>query len=282
MSITIRQVIPPNLTDPKVVTNPVTPLLLSGGRLSETPLTTTIREFLFEVTKDGSVFWVGAAVPLGTTDFTRTQIYFHPTVVQDGNIIAADSDYRDFRGGWSGQMQRYVALEGGQLAGARLITLLVPFTTMGALVNPALNMFSVNPVETLNAIMAEIQNRCIPVTGTPNLTQVGVSSFSSGIKALTLFVNTMSSFGLIKEIIDFDGPFNPSHPQRLILSPGAISKCYTQVNLASPEVGWVHLSTASFAGISSYPDPASRPAFHAHACIGFMTYWAAMLTSVIL
>jgi hypothetical protein len=35
------------------------------------PLTTTIHELLFKVTKDATVFWVGAAVPFGTTDFTR-------------------------------------------------------------------------------------------------------------------------------------------------------------------------------------------------------------------
>jgi hypothetical protein len=33
--------------------------------------------------KDGAVFWVGAAVPFGTTDFTKIQVFFHPTVRSD-------------------------------------------------------------------------------------------------------------------------------------------------------------------------------------------------------
>jgi hypothetical protein len=281
MSLTIREVINPTAA-PRLVTNPVTSLITVGSMLSEQPLTTTIHEFLFEVTKNGSVFWVGAAVPVGTTDFTRTQVYFHPMVVQDGDVRAADTDYREFKGGWSGppgNIQRYVAMEGGQLAGARLVPLLVPFTTMGALSNPALNMFSDRPVDTLNAIMAEIQKRIIPVSGTPSLTQVGVSSFSSGITALKLFLSAMSSSGLIKEVIDFDSFFIIGALRTLTLSPGAVSKCYTQIPPPSPQAGWVFIPTASFAGINSFPDP--RPDFHAHACIGFMTYWPAMLTSVI-
>jgi hypothetical protein len=280
MNLAIRQVNPLELTTPHQLTNSVTSLITSGSLLSEVPQTATISEFLFEVTKDGSVFWVGAAVPVGTIDFTRTQVYFHPTVVQSGETIAADTDYRTFTGGWSQTTQRYVAMEGGQLAGARLMPLLVPFTTMLALRNSAQNMFSDSPVETLNAIMAEIQRSSIPVLGTPNLAQLGVSSFSSGINALKLFLRAMSSSGLVKEVIDFDSPFIIGSPRSLTLSSGAVSKCYTQIPPSSPQVGWVHILQQSFAGISSFPHP--DPGQHAHSCIGFMTYFAAMLTSVIL
>jgi hypothetical protein len=282
MSLAIREVLNP--AAPRPVSNQVTSLIATGSVLSEMPLATAIHEFLFEVTKDGTVFWVGAAVPLGTTDFTRTQMYFHPMVVQPDGVHARDEDYRGFTGGWSGTMQRYVAMEGGQLAGARLMPLLVPFTTMGALSNPALNMFSHDPVDTLNAIMAEIQNRVIPVLGAPSLSQVGVSSFSSGLTALKLFLSAVSSSGLVKEVIDFDSPFIVGNPRTLLpsppLPPGAVAKCYSQMAPSSPQAGYVHIPTASFAGISSYPS--ARPDSHAHACIGFMTYWPAMLTSVIL
>src|SRR6185369_3546011 len=101
------------------------------------------------------------AVPLGTTDFTRIQVFFHPTVVQgfppNQVVHARDVDYPAFSGGWSGSLQRYVALEGGQLAAARQVAMLVPFTTMAALGGGRANMFTTDPVATLSYITAEIQ-----------------------------------------------------------------------------------------------------------------------------
>jgi hypothetical protein len=91
-----------------------------------------IHELLFEVRRAGSVFWVGVAVPKGTTDFTRAQVFFHPTVIQAGQTIAADADYGDFKGGWK-DVAHYIPDQGGQLAYAeRRLPLIVPFTTMAA------------------------------------------------------------------------------------------------------------------------------------------------------
>lgn len=133
MNITVTQNNPLSLTLPHVVTNPVIKPVMQGNFLEEMPLTTTIHELLFQVTKNGTVFWVGVAVPLGTTDFTRIQVFFHPTVVQAGVVHARDADYPAFTGGWSSSLQRYIALEGGQLAASSQVPMLVPFTTMAAL-----------------------------------------------------------------------------------------------------------------------------------------------------
>jgi hypothetical protein len=280
MNITVSQTMPLANTLPKLVTNPVIKPLMQGPFLEEMPLTTTMQEFLFKVTKDSHVFWVGAAVPLGTLDFTKIQVFFHPTVQQGlpPHVVvhAREEDYPTFTGGWSGSLQRYVAMEGGQLAGARLVPLIVPFTTMAALGNPSMNVFGVDPVATLAHLAAAIQSAMIPVftPPPPEVQQVGVTSFSSGITALRQFVHSMQPSGLLREIIDLDSPFIIGQPADLVRSPGAVSSCYTQTPRATPLQGYVHLPPARFTHLTSFnADP--------HACIGWMMYFTAMLSSVI-
>ena len=275
MNITVTQNNPLSLTLPHAVTNQVINPVIQGNFLEEMPLPTTIHELLFKVTKDGTVFWVGAAVPFGTTDFTRIQVFFHPTVVQAGVVHASDIDYPAFTGGWSSSLQRYIALEGGQLAASRMLPMLVPFTTMAALGGGADNMFTADPVATLSNITAAIQATIIPVgLPPPLLTAVGVASFSSGITAMRMFINAMKPSGLVQEVIDFDSPFIVSEPAALTLSPGARSSCYTQKFLTNPPQGYKYLPDTSFANLTSYGhDP--------HSCIGWMMYHTAMITSVI-
>ena len=273
----------------KVVIPPVTATPDASFRFSPFTVEAEIHEYLFEVRKAGSVFWVGAAVPKGTTDFTRAQIFFHPTVVNGGVVHADDKDYRDFQGGWpsiergpSGVpakgIQRYVAMQGGQLAGAdRLAPLLVPFTTMAALNTkaPAGNMFSDRPVETLNAVMAAIQSEITKKEGgKPTLATLGVASFSSGIMALRLFLAAMRSSGLVKEVIDFDSPHIKIEPKTLTRAPGAVSKCFTQVAASRPEPGYVTLMAQHFATITAYSG--FNEPVRLHARIGWMMYYQAM------
>lgn len=276
MNITVTQTNPVNLTLPHEVTNQVINPLMQGDFLEESTLTTTIHELLFKVSKDSSVFWVGAAIPVGTTDFTKIQVFFHPTVVNGGIVHAREQDYATFTGGWSGTMQRYIALEGGQLAGARLLPMLVPFTTMAALGGGTSNLFSVDPVATLSYLTAAIQSVFDPVSilPPPQLTEVGVASFSTGIIGLRMFISAMSRSGLVREVIDFDSPFIIGEPADLTLSPGAVSSCYTQVPRPNPPPGYRFLPPSSFANLTIYNhDP--------HSCIGWMMYYTAMLNSAI-
>jgi hypothetical protein len=280
MTITVTQVNPITETLPHAVTNPVIKPVMQGSFLEEMPLTTTIHNLLFKVTKDSVVFWVGAAVPFGTTNFTKIQVFFHPTVVQGfpphQTVHARDIDYPTFTGGWSGSLQRYVAMEGGQLAGARQVTMLVPFTTMTALGGGAANMFTTDPVATLSHITAGIQATFDPLglLSPPPLTAVGVASFSSGIGAMKMFINAMRPSGLVREVIDFDSPFIIGNPAELTPSPGAVSSCYTQTPRSNPPAGYKFLPASSFTNLTSFNrDP--------HACIGWMMYYTAMLTSVI-
>ena len=278
MVITVTQMNPLQLTAPHQVTNPVIKPAMQGDMLEEMPLSAFIHELLFKVTKDGKVFWVGAAVPFGTTNFSKIQVFFHPTVVQGQTVHATEGDYPDFRGGWSASLQRYVALEGGQLAAVRQLPMLVPFTTMAALGGGVNNMFTQDPVATLSHITAAIQSTLIllPIAlPPPPLTDVGVASFSSGIGAMRMFRNAMQPSGLLREIIDFDSPFIIGQTPALTLSPGAVSSCYSQVPHPPPvPPGYRFLPAASFANLTSY---GASP----HSCIGWMLYYTAMITSVI-
>lgn len=281
MNITVTQTNPLTLTLPHEVTNPVIKPVMQGTFLEEMPLTTTIHELLFKVVKDGAVFWVGAAVPFGTIDFAKIQVFFHPTVQQrqpNGEVIvhAREADYPAFTGGWSNSIQRYIAMEGGQLAASRKLPMLVPFTTMAALGGGTHNIFSVDPVETLSHITAAIQKTFDPlgILPPPPLTAVGVASFSSGISAMKIFISAIASSGLIKEIVDFDSPFISGTIPALVTSPGAVSSCYSQVPHPNSPPGYKFLPAGSFAKLTSFNH-------NPHACIGWMTYYTAMISSVI-
>jgi hypothetical protein len=241
-----------------------------------------MHEYLFRLDKGGKVFWVGAAVPKGTTNFTQTQVYFHPTVVNGKSVHAKEEDYATFTGGWSGSIQRYVAMQGGQLAAAgKLVPLLVPFTAMSALnaKQPDKNMFGTQSEDTLAAILSALQKE---VTGSAptsplKLSQVGAASFSSGIGALRLFINSMRASGLVKEVIDFDSRFIVAERALpLVRSSGATNRWFTQTALATaPPANFVLIPDTCFSGITRFPIS------HAHACIGWMTYFSAMTNSVI-
>lgn len=246
-----------------------------GVLFQEAQQSGSIREFLFQMNKDGVTYWVGAAVPEGTTDFTKVQVFFHPTVVQAGTVHAADSDYKTFTGGWSGSLQRYVAMQGGQLAGARKTTLIVPFMTMAAYTGSATSyMFATSSTQTLNAIMTAVRDAATGAAGSPiQVSKLGVSSFSSGIGAMRLFINKFGS--AITETVDFDSPFIIGEPQVVTRAPGAPGRVYTQVSSPFPQPGWMTLPPPSFKNIQTYRDKGT------HAQIGWMTYYLASIASVI-
>ncbi|HVK14813.1 MAG TPA: hypothetical protein VM597_39110, partial [Gemmataceae bacterium] len=269
-----------------------------GFRFRQVTAKAEIHELLFKVQKGGRVFWVGAAVPKGTTDFTRTQILFHPTVRQQEVVIARDEDYEAFEGEWSnrtatkgGSIQRYVALQGVQLAFAqRSVPMLVPFTTQAALAGTKglsdANLFKDRPLETLNAVMAAVQKE---ITGTadpkPTLSQLGVASFSSGIHALKLFLFAIAGSGsrLVKEVLDLDGQNITSEPKQLTHFGRAVARCYTQSFPKVPELGYVVVTKEHFERVTEYGHYPEGPKRNVrlHARIGWMMYHQAMLDSVI-
>jgi hypothetical protein len=276
-----RQTNPEVLTAKHKVTNPVILPLTLGNKLQQVDLEADVQEYLFEITKDGNTFWVGACVPPACIDFTRVQVFFHPTVINGGIVHAADSDYRLFKGGWSGSIQRYVAMMGGQLARARVMTMIVPFMTMAsASGSPQADMFADRPAETINAIMAAIQRENMPAVplSDPVVTAVGASSFSSGIIYLRKFIGQMTSSGLLKEVHDFDSAFIKKEAKMVPVAQGAVCRLVTQVApvvKGPPPPGWIALTPGMWSNCRAHGR-------NVHAQVGWMSYYSMMLGSAIL
>ena len=278
--IRLRQTNPSSMTDLHDVTQQVISPLTVRGQLQEIPQTGSMREFLFEMRKDGAVYWVGAAVPQGTTDFTKVQVFFHPTVVQHKTVHATEGDYPLFRGGWSTKLKRYVARQGGQIAGARQTALIVPFMTMAAFTGKApAYMFGTRAKETLDAIMTAVRDASTPGAPSANavlLSRMGVTSFSSGIGAMRLFIKTFGNSGLIVETTDFDSPFIIAEPKIITTSPGALGRVFSQVGPLHANPLWVTMPPDSFRQIRAHRDKGP------HSQIGRMMFFAASLSSVVL
>jgi hypothetical protein len=280
------QKLPASLTDAHDVSNevvipPITDSPKPGFRFMPFSAAARIHEYLFEVRRGPNKFWVGAAVPEGTTDFTQAQVFFHPTVVQNGIIRADDKDYPNWTGGWSERLQKYIPRHGGQLGAKRKVPLIIPFMTMKALKTtkgggmPADNIFRDHPVQTLNTIIQAVQKAAQKGAGSvPTLKRIGVASYSSGITAMRLFLSVMKTSGLVREIYDFDSPYITAEPKMLTRLPGASSKCFTQKALAREPVGYISVRREHFENIianDEYPEPQRT-----HARIGWMMYYQAM------
>jgi hypothetical protein len=274
-TISLTQTNPPSWVAAQERITPVISPLALGSKLNEIVVKPKLHNLLFRLQKNADTFWVGAAVPEGTTDFSQVQVFFHPTVVNGKSVHAKDSDYAAFQGGWSESLQRYVGMEGAQVAAARRVPMIVPFTTMTALATGP-NMFATRPVETLNEIMNAIRAEIIPGSGpAPPLRSIGVASFSSGITARGKFITALASSGLIKELIDLDSPHIIGSSKNLVHVPGAVSRCFTQFVKPMPELGWFQFETTRFSEIHTFRDKGP------HAQIGWMMYFMAMLSSPI-
>jgi len=263
-----------------VVIPPITDSPKADFRFMQFSAAASIHEFLFEVKRGPNKFWVGATAAEGTTDFSQAQVFFHPTVVQNGIIRADDRDYPTWTGGWEERLQKYIPRHGGQLGAKRKVPLIIPFMTMKALHlakgrMPVDNIWHDRPVETLNTIMAALQKAVLKGSGsTPTLKRIGVASYSSGITAMRLFLSVMAKSGLVKEIIDFDSPYITAEPKQLTRMGGASSKCFTQKKLPVEPVGYVSMNQSHFDNITAndgYPEPQRT-----HARIGWMMYYQAM------
>ena len=114
-TIEVRQTLPPAKANPHNVKNPVISLVAAGSFLQEIPLIVPIREFLFQIRKDGQVYWVGAAVPDGISDFSKVQVFFHPTVK---NGKAAELGFAD-QGGRQAMSRRRLSTSAESFGASR-------------------------------------------------------------------------------------------------------------------------------------------------------------------
>lgn len=205
-----RQTLPgesARLSVPAVTPGSVMPFLfrpvLKNATLVEGAAIGTIREFLFKIEKNGVGFWVGAAVPAGTNDFSRAYLFFHPDTI----AATDDAAYSSFTGRWP-TVQRYVAPLGLQMAAVKPMALIVPFMTSASRSNTSSsNLFADRGSDTLNDIMAAIQIAAGQTGQRQSLERLGVASYSSGVNHLARFAEKLGGSGLIREMMDFDSPF---------------------------------------------------------------------------
>lgn len=278
---------PPTFTVPKAVRPPVTSSPNKQFRFSEFVPQADFLDLLIEVKKGGRVFWVGAAVPKKTTDFSRAQLFFTPSTVKPvpggGFIVLADDrDYPTFSGQWQTRMRNFIPMMGGQAAAAaKPVILLITFmkaTAFGALNDD--NIFKDRPVQTLNIVMNEIKR----VVGGPQFSSVieklGVSSFSSGVTPMKICIKALENSGLIKEVFDFDSPFITSGARTITPSKGFATRVFTQHQLANPPAGWVNLLPDHFQLVSEKFSQIA-PQLIMHQRIGRMMLHQALANSVV-
>lgn len=246
-----------------------------GYYLKEESVTESIHELLFNVTKDGDSYWVGAVVPEGATDFTKVQIFFHPKPTNGG---ALDKDYPQLTSpGWRAKYDHMWFL-GVQLAKVRKTPLIYPFmresafSRQGNAPSPKF-IFATRPRETLSAIVSAVRKAVTGNAGTVEVAQIGVSGFSSGVDGMKLFAVTLGSF--IVETTDFDGPFRRGEPRTVWTTPGAVGRVITQLPPNVPNTpGYLYLPAWQFKFIGK-----TQFAENVHKQIGYLTFFTAMAQS---
>ena len=233
------------------------PLIVSPSkqfRFIDFDPTADFHDLLFKVEKRGRTFWVGAAVPKGIKDFTRAYIYFTPSTIKrarDGTIVelARDADYPTFSGGWATRMRNFIPMMGRQAAAASKPTILL-ITYMKASAFGHLNddnIWSDRPIPTLNAVMNEIKKTVGGSHFSSMIERLGVCSFSSGVTPMRLAIAKLEMTGILKEVVNYDGPFLTAERKVVTFAQGALCKVFTQVHLAKPPPGWIQLHHENFA-----------------------------------
>ena len=185
----------PTFSIPKAVRPAVTVSPNKHFRFTQFDPQADFHDLLFEVKKGGRVFWIGAAVPKGITDFSRAQMYFTPSTVKPGPhgkviVLADDKDYQAFTGGWADRMRNFIPMMGLQAAAAKKpVTLLVTFmkSTAFSVLNDD-NVFKDRPVQTLNVVMNAIKRHVGAAPFSSVIDKLGVSSFSSGVTPMRLCI----------------------------------------------------------------------------------------------
>ena len=266
--------LPGRFSIPAIVPASVMPFLFKprpkGSLLVEGAAVGTISEFLFKIEKNGAIFWVGACVPEGTSDFSRAYIYFHPDTIGASD----DAAYPSFGGRWP-TVKRYLPGTGLQMAAMKKMPVIVPFMTNASRANTArTNIFADRGVETLNDIMSAIKISFGETDFTASVGQVGVASFSSGIDHLFRFADKLGGTGIIREQIDFDSAFMISAHKNAPVLQGCVNWMVTQSPPGSRSpIGWLHLPAEAFQKVNNLRNDT-------HSQIGVMMFQTMMMLSV--
>ncbi|MEP7076941.1 MAG: hypothetical protein ABI878_14130 [Acidobacteriota bacterium] len=260
------------LSIPAIEPGSVMPFLFGPGfaknnTLVEGSAVGTATQFLFKIKKNGKIFWVGASVPEGTSDFSRAHIFFHPNT-------KGPEGYTNFSSGWPDVKQKYLVGLGLHMASVKQMVLIVPFTPLVSDISPTCPLFADRGLDTLNDILTAIGISLGRQDPVGSIQQIGVSSYSSGIALLYSFAQSIGSTGLIREQIDFDSAFIIKAHKRAQLLPNVTNWMVTQS--APPfanQLGWLHLPPSAFKKVFSWGGDV-------HSQIGLMMFKTMMTVSV--
>jgi hypothetical protein len=192
--------------------------------------------------------WFGVAVPDGIQDFTRPNIFFHPTPGQvkdaHGNPIYPDSAYPTKGAHWP-DLFYYMERLGYQVAGAgRSQIVIMPFMT-----NTATDTGILPSIwrDTVTSILTQARTATGADDGSAlSISQVVVSSFSDGI-IYSHFFRARSSDLAAAEIWDLDGGLSSYRPYSAELETGPSP--FIQYDSASPSLSKsFHLPPPRWAG----------------------------------
>lgn len=187
-----------------------------------------------KVVKDQGVFWATLITSDNTNDFSKVNIFHHPSPNQHKDKQkrpdAPDSAYETFGGGWRALEMAYGQAMGVQHAASSVsFPLLIPLMRMSAFnsPSPANHIFAAEPVETLNAIMTAAAGTAVTMGN-----ELSTSSFSNGI----IFQAATMAF-LIARVtycVDYDSSFIKGKARDIGPSAGRIIVRYSQNKTVAP------------------------------------------------
>jgi hypothetical protein len=229
----------------------VDPTTVPGsGQLAFLTRDVSVTTFLFELQEEVVPKWFGVAVPPSVTDFTRVNIFFHPSPGQAGY---QDSDYSTLAGKWP-NLFYYMERLGYQADAARQTganpnqIIVMPFLTSLATSSWILPQrwmgLMTDTLTSARTLMGQ-------AGGQIALSEVVVSSFSVGFAYLEAFRSTAAGLGpLLSQIWDFDG--YPKADSSNLVGSNAL-----KYDLAS-EPGSIHLPSPRWANLATTPTPPNQ------------------------
>ena len=230
-----------------------------AGNLQFATASENVTTMLFQLNEQVVPNWFGVAVPSTVVDFTRPNIFFHPSPGQDGY---KDSDYPTKSGKWP-QLFYYMERLGYQLDSAITMhgapadqVVVMPFLTTAA---TDTGIFPARWLGLVSSILTNVRSMVTGAAGTVTITEVVVSSFSVGYVYSNSFRQLATGLTpVLRQVWDFDGyPKNLSGT--LTSSSGIKAIKYDQAN----EQSSFHVPLSRWAAYpSTPPNPDDPPLPH--------------------
>ena len=230
-----------------------------SGNLGFLQANSRVTTLLYQINQQVIPNWFGVAVPDGIVDFTKPNLFFHPTPGQDGYD---DNYYFSKTGPPSGQqwfhLFYYMELLGYQVDAA--------IKQFSAPANQIVIMpFMTNNRQNAGILPADWQGILIDIltdvrqvmggsgSGPVSISEIVVSSFSAGfLYSENYRANAVGLLPLLRQVWDFDG-FPKNDSSQLLSTASVTAVKYDQ----GFEPGCFHVPLSRW---GAYPDPPPNPA----------------------